>query len=216
MNACATSKGAIPDPPKEADLVSDGSPQARQALRDRYSVKAARGSNVPLAAGGRVVIGRAERPFTQSSGTHPEVRKYLASDPSSAAHLLSQNREKAPQRVMFLTDLLLIPPLLILALYAADTLLVGLPLSAWRGAPTPAELTGVPISTTWSQVLVARLLLLAFVGVPLLSALLATTATCQMLRARSDDARDEAIYEFNRRLVARIDRGARTPGRSQE
>ncbi|MEW5851411.1 MAG: hypothetical protein AB2A00_21660, partial [Myxococcota bacterium] len=79
--SCATLGGTMPAPPTDADLAHDGSVKARQELFSRYAITEPEGPHFGLNEP-TFSVGDAVRP-----ASHPEMLRYLRSDPSAGQEL---------------------------------------------------------------------------------------------------------------------------------
>lgn len=196
--------GSVLEPPTDHDLKNDGSAWAQSNLWVRYSVHWNYGT---------VQVGKAVRRRNVIMGTtpsmHPDVVRYLASDPEAVKALPNLEEYRRIQRVNTAV-LALSGAATAVVLFAYLSAMAGAAALAWGLAGGPnlrdpnALLEPKPYGVIWGSVL----------GVPPLLLLLVAPASIAQLAAGADAAHvkaaeQRAVNIFNQNLKARIHRNAR-------
>lgn len=201
LGGCAVS-GRIPDPPRDADLANDGSPESRAALLAKYRVQPA--SPVMANFRPRATIGPASVPESVLSLTHPALRTYLESDPEAAALLHSPLREVLPSAIIT-------PAWVLWALVLPPYLLSGFAIVPTSEGLSQQEIDAAPFG--WNQptaygVATGVFTLASITLVTLAVGLIGGGLLVLFLEQRSRAARADAINTFNAHLEDRIARNA--------
>ncbi|MBI5497971.1 MAG: hypothetical protein HY904_23410 [Deltaproteobacteria bacterium] len=199
---CATSSGALPTPPTDRDLASNGTPAEKELLLRRYSVRV---HDHMLTNFRSVSVGDARRPYALVGITHPELARYLQSDPQAGSALLPTWREA-------MVPALTLPSMLPLGAFALALLPAAL-VTTWSGR----GLDQLAVDTTpagWNRPTVYNVssaVLLIALGGAIASAVLGCGLLLlgQLLSTVSDRGRTAAVNAFNANLAVRIEKNAR-------